>query len=101
MTLQTTTAAQLTAPIHVCDNCELPTDNTPEHGDVLCENCSPDAVHASEAAEVAAIDDAEHARIQRERDAEDGAMTAAINADVTRRGPSRPGVSISFMRVRA
>jgi hypothetical protein len=58
------------AKSYVCDACDTITFNQPEDGDVLCDLCSPDAYHAAEAAEAAAIDDAEQALLQRERDAE-------------------------------
>ena len=50
--------AAAAAHVTVCDRCELPTDNTPEDGDVLCDACSPDAYHARIAALKAAVDDA-------------------------------------------
>jgi hypothetical protein len=50
--------ASAAAHVTVCDRCELPTDNAPEDGDLLCDACSPDAYHARVAALKAAVDDA-------------------------------------------
>jgi uncharacterized Zn finger protein (UPF0148 family) len=72
-----------TAKSYICDACATITFNLPEDGDVLCDLCSPDAYHAAEAAEAAALAAAEHARIRAERDAE---MSALIKAEAARRG---------------